>query len=131
MQLTSACAVGSVVCQTVLCVRATTSPSLTISEPNGDWPAWMPSRVFLIASRMKSVSLMDYSWIELHRRGRSGRGEDRTVPLLRAICAPWRAFLVTDISESSQNFLVRRRQIEWRPTPGRSRGQRLFHRGPH
>ena len=42
MQLTSAWAVGSVVCQTVLCVTATTSPPRTIAEPKGDCPGRDP-----------------------------------------------------------------------------------------
>src|SRR5947209_19057992 len=61
MQLTSAWAVGSVVFQTVLCVTATTSPFRTITDPNGDWPAAMPSRVFWIARRMKSSSVIGNS----------------------------------------------------------------------
>src|SRR3954471_16902501 len=56
--LTSACAVGSVSGQTVLCVHETTLPFFTTAAPNGDFPLAMPSRVLATACCMKSLSDM-------------------------------------------------------------------------
>lgn len=86
MQLTSAWAVGSLSRQTVLCVAATTAPSLAMTAPNGDCPAAMPSRVTRIAWRMKSSSVMMRDPLGAWYRVAAGRGETGVMILPPSVC---------------------------------------------